>query len=157
MRFEGNGPDYPYQAEQLLWDEKPVVNWFLQELSTTYLQWVDGSFMTLNIKPSKDVKMKINGDHFGVNEITTVARRVVKNKTCFMRLTGDAFYDWDTQVISVPAKGEVSIHGVDPNMVGWEDYDGDIPAIGKYQSIIHRYMACIDLMTAVVPDLTKLD
>ena len=73
-----------------------------------------------------------------------------------MQMTGDAFFDWQTNKLSVPATGSVSIHGFRSDLSDWDDYEGDIPETGKYQFVIDRFWDCIDLDTAEVPDIPRI-
>jgi hypothetical protein len=67
------------------------------------------------------------------------AERTCRKKTRFMQMTGDAFFDWQTNQLSGPAKGSVSVHGFRSDLSDWEDSDGDIPATGPYQLMIDRF------------------
>jgi hypothetical protein len=58
--------------------------------------------------------------------------------------------------LKVPAAGSVGVHGFEPNLTSWDDYDGDIPKTGSYQLVVHRYWGCIDLDIGQVPDIPHL-
>ena len=73
-----------------------------------------------------------------------------------MQMTGDALYDWHAGRLTVPATGSLSVHGFDPNLTGWDEHVGEIPATGLYQLIIHRYWGVIDLDVEPVPEIPRL-
>ena len=71
-------------------------------------------------------------------------------------MTGDAFFDWQTKTLSVPANGSVSVLGFRPDLSDWQDFDNEIPATGPYQFVINQFPHCLDLETAKVPNLANL-
>lgn len=157
LRFHGQ-PAQPssYKGEEVLYLGKPVVNWFLRELSTTYCHITSSGPFALNAKFDAPVSLTIQNRPYEASEITVTAERICRKKSRFMQMTGDAFFDWQTNSLSVPARGSVTVRGFRSDLSDWEDYDGEIPEIGPYQCVIDRFLACIDLETAEVPDVPSI-
>jgi hypothetical protein len=84
------------------------------------------------------VKVTIRGDSFRIAEVNVYAERLFAQQKRFMQMTGDALYYWETKSLDVPKTGSISLHGVDPNLPDWEDYEGEIPETGSYQLIVER-------------------
>ncbi len=156
VRFEGANPPSSYKFQEMLYLGRPVVNWFLKELSTTYGNVTSSGPFTLNAKFDNPVSVTMNELPFAVSEITVTANRVCQKKCRFMQMTGDAFFDWQTTSLSVPANGSVSLHGFRPDLSDWQELDGQIPTTGPYQFVIDSFQSCIDLDAAEVPDLADL-
>jgi hypothetical protein len=156
VRFDGADPPSSYNFQEMLYSEKPVINWFLKELSTTYGNVTSSGPFTLNAKFKNPVSVDMNGHTFAVAEITVIANRVCEKECRFMQMTGDAFFDWQTGSLSVPAAGSVSLHGFRPDLSDWQDCEGEIPATGPYQFVIESFRSCVDLETTKAPDLANL-
>jgi Restriction endonuclease len=155
VHFEEKSPG-SYNFQEMLYLEKPVINWFLKELSTTYgIVTTSGPF-TLNAKFDNPVSVTMSGRPFVVAEISVTANRACRKKCRFMQMTGDAFFDWQTTSLSVPATASVSVHGFRPNLSDWQDFEDEIPATGPYQFVIDSFPHCVDLEAAEVPDLANL-
>ena len=157
LRFHGQAPQpSSYKQEEVLYLGKPVANWFLKELSTTYCHVTSSGPFALNIKFDAPVSLTIQNRSYEASEMTVTAERTLREKSRFMQLTGDAFFDWQANGLSVPAKGPVTVHGFRSDLSDWEDYDGEVPEIGPYQCVVDRFLACIDLEMAEVPDLASI-
>lgn len=157
LRFHGPAAEPgSYKGQEALYLGKPVINWFLKELSTTYANVTTTGPFALNAKFDSPVSLTIQNRSYAVSEITVSAERVCRKKSRFMQMTGDAFYDWQTKTLSVPATGSVTLHGFRSDLSDWEDYNGDIPQTNPYQLVIDRFWGCIDLDTADVPDLSNI-
>jgi Restriction endonuclease len=157
VRFLGSGPKPgSYSTSDLLYNGAPILNVFEKELSTTHLSSDDQRSIELRAEFSPYLKVQVGSATYRILEIRARAERHLEKKKRLMLMTGDALYDWHTGKLKVPAAGSVSVHGFEPNLTGWDDYDGDIPETGLYQLVVHRYWGCIDLDIEQVPDIPRL-
>jgi Restriction endonuclease len=157
IRFYGKSPRLgTYSANETLYKDAPIVNVFEKELSTTYLNTTELTPIHLRAVFQPYIKVTIRGDSFRIAEINVHAERLIAKKRRFMQMTGDALYNWETKSLDIPKTGSISIHGFDPNLPDWEDYDGEIPETGSYQLIVERYWGCIDLEVERVPEIPKI-
>ena len=157
IRFYGKSPrSGAYSANEILYKDAPIVNVFEKELSTTYLNTTELTPIHLHAVFQPYVKVTIRGNSFRIAEVNVYAERLFAKKRRFMQMTGDALYNWETKSLDVPKTGSISIHGFDPNLPDWEDYEGEIPETGSYQLIVERYWGCIDLEVERVPKIPKI-
>jgi hypothetical protein len=158
LHFRGVSPlAGSYKDVDVLYAGKPIVNCFLKELSTTYCSIADTEPITLTAKFAMPISVTIKSQPFRLSEITLKAERICQKKKRFMQMTGDAFFNWQTNTLSVPRNGHISVHGLRSDLLDWEDYDGEIPRTGAYQFIIDRFWGCIDLETAEVGEVPNLE
>lgn len=157
LRFHGQ-PAQPssYKGEEVLYLGKPVVNWFLRELSTTYCHVTSTGPFALNAKFDAPISLTIQNRPYEASEITVTAERICRKKNRFMQMTGDAFFDWQTNELRVPPRGSITVRAFRSDLSDWEDYDGEIPETGPYRCVIDRFWDCIDLETAEVPDVPSI-
>jgi hypothetical protein len=157
VRFLGSGPKPgSYSTSDLLHNGAPILNVFEKELSTTHLNSDDLRPIELRAEFSPYLRVQVGSTTYQILEIRARAERHLEKKKRLMQMTGDALYDWHTGKLKVPAAGSVSVHGFEPNLTGWDDYDGDIPETGPHQLVVHRYWGCIDLDIEQVPDIPRL-
>lgn len=157
IHFAGKAPrPGSYAANQVLYEDAPILNVFEKELSTTYLNTKERIPIILRAEFQPNAQVVICGDDFLVSGIKVCAERHLTVKRRLMPMTGDGLYDWQTKCLDVPATGSVSIHGFAPDLSDWEDYDGEIPETGPYQFIVDRYWGCIDLEVEKIPEIPGL-
>jgi hypothetical protein len=144
-----------FPSDKVFFDGRPVLDWFLRELSTTYEKVTTVGDVALRAEFKPPRKFKVVDTEHEVEAIACVARRMLHKKQRWMRLTGDAFFDWRTRTLEIPAKGQITVHDIPRSVAEWEDYDGEIPPPGPLQLQIDTFLACIDLAKPVV-DLSML-
>lgn len=142
-------PIATFNANNLKWNGKPVVNWFLRELFTTYgAEKTEGEF-TFELKFDQQRNIEIEDQEYPVVGITCLATRVHKKKRKWVHWSGDAFLDWHTSQLSIPPKGTVVGSAVETDLREWEDYKGEIPELGE--------QAKTGIIQAVLYDTQKWD
>lgn len=151
--FVGGRPQFPFDGKEILYKGVPAVNIFEKELSTTYLHTSDTTPINLQADFNPYITVKIKGETFRLSKIHVSATRLITNKRGFMQMTGDALYNWETKTANIPKGGSITIHGFNPDMTNWEEFDGDIPETGPYQFIIDRYWGCLDLEKEKLPEI----
>jgi hypothetical protein len=158
LHFSGASPHAgSYKGKDVLYDGKPIVNRFLKELSTTYCNMADTKPIRLSAKFAPPISVTIKNRSFLLSEIALRAGRICQKKKRFMQMTGDAFYNWQTNTLSAPQDGRIHVHGFRTDLFDWDDYDGEIPKAGAYQFIINRFWGCLDLETAEVAEVPNLE
>lgn len=158
FKFSGIAPELgSYTGTEILYRGRPVTNWLLKELSTTYCNLETVKSLTLRVQFLSHLKIVIKNKSYKLSEMTLRADRTYQRKKRFMQITGEAFFDWKTNELRVPHRGKVSVHGFDSNLQDWEDYDGEIPPTGPYQFIVSRYWGCLDLDTAKIPRFSNFE
>ena len=91
-----------------------------------------------------------------------MATRVYKKKRKFVSWSGDAFYDWQAGVLTIPDKGILVGSLVESDVSLWPDYDGDIPGTddepigGSLQVIVLAGPRWDSSKDHEVPDLSVL-
>lgn len=120
-------PCGPFKAENVLLNGKPVVDWFWKQLYTTYAFVGTETDLPLQVVFKETQQLQIEGELYPVTSIVVKAKRVCDKKKRFVRVTGEAMFDWETSKLSIPAEGKVTFtlpHGFDD----WQEFDGDIEA-----------------------------
>jgi hypothetical protein len=158
LHFSGRSPQAgSYKGKNVLYAGKPIVNCLLKELSTTYCNLADTAPIRLDAKFPAPISVTIKNQSYQLSQITLRAERICRKKKRFMQMTGDAFFNWQTNTLSAPSDGRISVHGFRTDLSDWEDYDGEIPPTGAYQCVIDRFWGCIDLETAEVAEVPDLE
>jgi hypothetical protein len=155
LHFSGGSPIAgSYDGNEVLFSGKPIINSVLKELSTTYCNLADTLPIRLNAKFPKLLSVMIKNRTYRLSELTLRAERTCQKKKRFMQMTGDALFNWQTNSLSIPSDGRISVHGFRIDLSDWKNYEGDIPQKTEpYQFIIDRFWGCIDLEKSEVPDI----
>jgi hypothetical protein len=124
-------PILTFDSGKVYWEGKPVVNWFKRELITKYGEETNEGEHVIELKFDEKRNIEIEGKEYPVTGITCIATRVCRNKRKWVNWSGDAFYDWHTGQITIPAKGTLVGSAVESDIAVWPDYDGDIPEKGE--------------------------
>lgn len=126
-----SSPIATFNADSVRWNGKSVANWFLRELFTTYgTEKQEGDF-AFELKFSEQRNIEIEGQEYPVVGITCYATRIYKKKRKWVYWSGDAFFDWQTNLLTIPPKGTVTGSAVETDLREWEDYEGELPEIGE--------------------------
>ena len=117
----------PYDVKH---DGKSVFAWFLRKLKEEYSNSEEEGVLQINVKFEKPTIISIHGADYEANAVKLVASRERKKKYKRIRITGDAFYDWQSHELKWPNKGylitePIDTHGIDD----WDDYSGEIPKL----------------------------
>ena len=82
---------------------KPVANWFIKELHTTYGQYEQEGPFFLMVTFDEPRNVEIEGREYLVAEVAAAQWTCRKKKT-WVSWSGDAFYDWHTHAFTVPGE-----------------------------------------------------
>jgi restriction endonuclease len=154
-KFHGQPPPpNSYNEAEVLYLGKPLANWFLKELTTTYCSMAETGPFTLKAKAKTTEPITIHNQQYYISELAVAAVRSCQRMRRYMQITGDAFFDWNAQELRYATDSKIGLEISLPDFGGWLDYDGDIPKAAPY--IIDRFMGCIELESAEIPDIRHL-
>ena len=122
-------PIATFDSKTVKWNGKPVSNWFLRELFTTYTEESEEGELTLKLDFKKQRNIEIEGREYSVIGIACIATRVYKKKRKWVHWSGDAFFDWHTGQLMIPRKGVLVGSAIETDLSEWPDFDGNIPEI----------------------------
>ncbi len=123
----GHPPPGFFKAENVLLNGKPIIDWFWKQLYTKYPFVTTETDLPLQVVFKETQQLQIEGELHPVTSIVINAKRVCDKKKRFVRVTGEATFDWETSKLLIPAEGKVMFtlpHGFDD----WQEFDGDIEA-----------------------------
>jgi len=149
-------------AFNVKWAGKPVMNWFIRELFLTYGDLTEAGDHNLNIKFKEPRNIEIEGKEYPLIGINCTATRVYQKKRKWVSWSGDAFYDWHTNKITIPANGIVVGSFVETDLSTWPDYNGEIPDLqessesGFIQVVVNSIQPWDRAKDEEVPDLSIL-
>jgi hypothetical protein len=117
-----------FDSRDLTFEGKPILNWFIRELLSQQdrISPEGEHSTTLQFKEPRVLQLK--GQDCLVAAVRCHAICEHRKKRKFVSWTGDALYDWHSELVTVPAGGELVSVWVDMDLSTWPDYDGDIPA-----------------------------
>jgi hypothetical protein len=132
LRLALHIPDTPVQIaevdiQSIKFNSKPVINWFIKELLTKYGDHLVTGEQSLIVQFDAPRTVEVAGQDRTVTGITCIANRVVQNKRKWVSWSGDAFYDWQTGLITIGNNGKVVGSPVETDLSQWDNYDGGIP------------------------------
>ncbi len=131
LHFALPSPPVPtFDPKAVKWQGKPVALWFLKQLFTTYGEETKPGEFTLQLQFKQTRYLEVDGKEWPVSGISCTALRVYQKKRKWVSWSGDAFFDWHTSWVTIPAKGTVVGSAVETDLHSWPDYEGDIPKPG---------------------------
>jgi Restriction endonuclease len=154
-----------FNASTVKWEGKPVINWFMRELYTTYKdeKYTEcGKAFTLTLEFDKPRNIEIEGGQYLLSAISCQAEKVQIKKKKWVFWSGDAFYDWHTKQFTIPPKGTIVGSAVESDLREWDDYDGELPDLSENQdpgflkAIMYNKQKWDESKNIDTPDLSKL-
>jgi len=154
-----------FDTNTVKWQGKPVINWFIRELCTTYKDekcTESGKAFTLTLEFDKPRNIEIEGKQYLLSAISCQAERVQIKKKKWVFWSGDAFYDWHTNQFSIPPKGTIVGSAVETDIREWDSYDGELPDLSENQdtgfvkAIVYNKQIWDESKGKDTPDLDKL-
>jgi hypothetical protein len=139
LHFQGPGPKVEWSYETLLWQKKPVLNWFLNELFTKHKEKEPGKYRLVLDFP-KGLQIELSSIEYVVHGIVCYATLTYTKKRKWVGWTGEAFFDWHKGQIQIPGDTPLISTGVETDIDLWEDYNGDIPESVKGNEILVRFV-----------------
>jgi Restriction endonuclease len=149
-----------FAANEVLWQGKPVFNWFWREFVTTYRDRTRDGDIIINVSFDQVTNLEIHGQHYPVNALSCSAKGVFMKKRKWVTYSGQAFFDWHTGKVTIPPGVKVDTRPITEDLFLWDDYDGEIPAIKDVTDtrLLRAVMMLTDFMPAdaPIPDLEQL-
>ena len=154
-----------FDANSVKWQGKPVINWFIRELYTTYKDekpTETGKVFNLTLKFDKPRYIEIEGKEYLLSAISCQAEKKLIKKKKWVHWSGDAFYDWHTNQFTIPPKGRIVGSAVESDLREWDDYDGELPDLNEKQdcgfvmAIVYNKQKWDESLNENTPDLSNL-
>jgi hypothetical protein len=150
-------PFKTFDIDTVKWKDKAVINWFWKELFTTYCDTNEETTHVLELLFDKPQDFEIEGQEFALIGITCYANRIIKKKKQWFSWSGDAFWDWHTNQLSVPIQGKLTGSKVSTDLSTWEDYDGEMLSThGIADVILYETQTWDSSKDEEVPDLSYI-
>jgi len=150
-------PFKTFNIDTVKWKDKAVINWFRKELFTTYCDTNEETTHVLELLFDKPQNFEIEGQEFALKGITCYANRIIKKKRQWFSWSGDAFWDWHTNQLSVPVQGTLTGSAVSTDLSTWEDYDGEMLSNhGIADVILYKTQTWDSSRDEEVPDLSDI-
>ncbi len=155
---------FKFDSESVLWQGKPVFNWFLRELFTTHKDAEPsepGKAFVLTVKFDQPTDFEIDGKSFRLTAISCISQRSKTYKKKWVSWSGDAFYDWHKKRFTVPPKGLIVGSSIESDVREWDDYEGELPDMsnennpGFLNVIVHYKQAWDSSLNQNTPDLSS--
>ena len=164
VQFESKeSPITKFNANTVKWNGKPVINWFLKEIFTTYSNTEKECTHYLTVKFSEPRNVEIEGREYKLTGITCSADREYKKKKTWIYWSGDALFDWNENKFTIPPKGVISSSVIDTHMTEWDDFHGEIPDFseesnltGFFNGVIYSQQTWDESKDEEVPDISVL-
>jgi hypothetical protein len=157
-----HAPMATFDSNKVMVGGRPVINWFLRELFTSYAEeTVEGEYK-LDVGFDKECDIEIEGKEYPVTGIACIATRVCRNKRKWVSWSGDALYDWHTGRFTVPPNGTIVGSAVESDLSAWPDYDGEIPELRNetaamfFRAVLYGVQKWDPAKDSEVPDLDRL-
>jgi hypothetical protein len=133
----------PIHVFSVTLDGKPIINWFLKQLATTYSDAT--TFVPLEVKFKQPIRVQCDGSNFWASGIRLIGDRIAKAKKGLMQASGDGVWDWQTKELTWPINGKLSFHCTSDMIAKWDDYFGEIPTLGQIRGfIINQFLNPLD-------------
>ena len=150
-------PFKTFNIDTVKWKDKAVINWFWKELFTTYCDTNEETTHVLELLFDKPQNFEVEGQEFALKGITCYANRIIKKKKQWFSWSGDAFWDWHTNQLSVPVQGKLTGSEVSMDLSTWEDYDGEMLSThGIADVILYETQTWDSSKDEEVPDLSYI-
>ncbi len=164
LQFESkDSPITQFDTNTVKWKGKPIINWFLKELLTTYsnVEKEGTHYLTVTFSEPRDIE--IEGTEYKLTGITLSADREYKKKKTWIYWSGDALYDWNENKFTIPPKGIITSSVIDTYLIDWDDFNGDIPdfteesnVTGFLNGVMYSQQSWDQTKDDDVPDISEL-
>ncbi len=123
-------PEIKFTSDEVTWRKQKVLDWYARELVTTHLLEQKEGLHTHQLDFDKTRHLKIGKKSWPAKGITFQALRVCEQRTKWVQISGDGFYDWNKKQLIVPPNGTIEFGTFQSDFSDWEEYVGEIPAPG---------------------------
>jgi hypothetical protein len=147
-----------WSYEGLLWQKKPIINWFLNELFETHAKDREPGKYCLSLAFPKGIMIEVNSIECTATEIGCIGELVESRKRTWVSWTGDAYFDWEKNAIQIPGGVPLTSSGVATDMTLWDDFEGKMPTAPiANQMVLLAFGGQTLPKNAVIPDLMSLE
>jgi hypothetical protein len=122
------------ENEDVKWQGKPVLDWFVKELYTTYFDHKEEGPVRIANEFNQVRKIEVKGTEYDVKALACHATRICQKKKLWVSWSGDAFYDWHKKEFTLAPRGSIVSSQIDSDLTKWKDFEGVIPEIGQSQA-----------------------
>lgn len=116
-------------------DKKPIYHWFAKQLFTKFNDHASAGLFSLDVTFKQPQFIEIERQEILVDRILCVSERVIEHKKRWVSWTGDAYFDWHTNAITIPPNGELISSGVETDLTKWLDCEEPPPEISATDSV----------------------
>ena len=114
--------------EDILFEGRPIVNWFFRELVTKHQEFEDPVGI-LKVDFPVPVSIDYGGTPLRVDSVFCEAERTIRHKRRWVTWSANAFYDWHAQTLTIPPDGYLVGGAISPDVSLWPDHDRPAPAV----------------------------
>jgi hypothetical protein len=125
-----------FAAEEVLWQGKPVLNWFWREFVVTHRGRTKDGGGTLCMNFLQPRNLEIKGKSYPVKALSCTARAAFIKKRKWFTYFGHAFFDWHTGKITIPPGAKVNTSPITEDLPQWDDYAGEIPGLENSEDML---------------------
>lgn len=116
-----------FQMEEVLWQGKPVTEFFFKLFSTTYVNVETLGPFNLTMKLDKPRDFMVRGNPYRVKAFHITAERTLKLKRKWVSIHGEGFYDWQKGQVRFPSNSNFTTSYWKSDFSDWDDFEGMIP------------------------------
>lgn len=155
-------PVAAFESSYVKWNGKPVINWFLRELFTTYGEETKEGEHSIKLTFDSPRGIEVNGEEHSILSVACIASRVYRKKRKWVNWSGDAFYDWHSGRFTIPPSGTIVGSAIETDLSTWQDYNGEISepgkgdALGFIRAVLYNTQKWDPSKDDEVPDLGSL-
>jgi Restriction endonuclease len=133
IRHDANTPlpEAWKHSEVLLPNGKSILAWFENQLCNMQDHLKEETVVGYHAVFKQPTELTVSGSKCIVHNIIMTATRKCLKKRKRLRVTGDAFYNWDTGLVQVPGRAELRTEVFTLDYDDWEEYDGNIDELLK--------------------------
>jgi hypothetical protein len=157
LTFAGIRPLGHWSYDDLLWQKKPIMNWFLNELFTTHYRDREPGKYRLSLVFPIEMTIEINGTEYKATQIGCLGKLVETKKRRWISWIGEGYYDWENSQIQIPAGAPLVSTGIEIDLSLWEDFEGELPTTSTDKELLLLFYGGQALSKdAAIPDLMSL-
>ena len=115
------------ESDSVLYEGRRVFDWFKNKLVNEHRNSTQIGLTTYVLEFDVPRCMQVNGCIRTVAGIKFDALRKMHVKTKFIRISGQAFYDWQSKSWSLPSGAFIATSMIRSDLSDWSDFEGEMP------------------------------
>jgi hypothetical protein len=116
-----------FEVEQVLYEGRPVAEWFLKELLTTYKNHYNTEPISVGLTFNRPRLIEVARNTFEIASVSFRGTRAFSLRRKALRLLGDGVYNWLDATLQIPKGGQIAAGPFDGGLQDWEKIPGTIP------------------------------